>query len=269
MRHAAENLVHDFYSKVGWEEQCGVTEDARRFEDLRESARDYVSQCRLRVLRHIPAGGDNILDMASGPIQFPEYLQYSKSFARRYCVDLSSEALRSAQKQIGDHGVFLCGSFFDLGLDSNFFDCVLSLHTIYHIDRDCQEQAVRKLIRVCQPGAPIIIVYNNPDNLLTKLARLLRKFHLIGEVNPAPGLYFFSHPLQWWNRFSDEAEVRVYPWRSLSSPHQKRLIPDNALGKTMFSILYAAEETFPRFFARHFVYPMIVLTKNSESVRPR
>jgi SAM-dependent methyltransferase len=261
MRNAAEDRVRNFYSTVGWAEEQGITEDARRFEDLRENARDYVSKCRLRVLRHIPATGEKILDMASGSIQYPEYLEYSKGFAKRYCVDLSSQALESAEEKIGDHGVFWCGSFFDLELDSNTFDCAISLHTIYHIDRDLQEKAVRKLIQVCKPGAPIIIVYSNPDNLLTKLARMLRKLKASDDVSLDSGLYFFAHPLSWWNRFSDEADVRIYPWRSLSSLHQKRLIPDNRLGHAVFSVLYAAEEWFPRFFVRYFVYPMIVLTK--------
>lgn len=261
MRNAAEDRVRNFYSTVGWEEQHGVMEDTRRFEDLRENARDYVSKCRLRLLRHIPATGEKMLDMASGPIQYPEYLEYSKGFAKRYCVDLSMQALESAEKKIGKHGVFLCGSFFDIELDSDTFDCAISLHTIYHIDRDLQEQAVRKLIRVCKPGAPIVIVYSNPDNLLTKLARMLRKLKAIDDVNLASELYFFAHPLAWWDRFSDEADVHTYPCRSLSSPHQKRLIPDNRLGRTMFSVLYAAEESFPRLFVRYFVYPMIVLTK--------
>lgn len=261
MRNAAEDRVRNFYSTVGWEEQNGIMEDTRRFEDLRENARDYVSKCRLRLLRHIPATGEKMLDMASGPIQYPEYLEYSKGFAKRYCVDLSKQALESAAKKIGEHGVFLCGSFFDIELDSDTFDCAISLHTIYHIDRDLQEQAVRKLIRVCKPGAPIVIVYSNPDNLLTRLARMLRKLKAIDDVSLASELYFFAHPLAWWNRFGDEADVHTYPCRSLGSPHQKRLIPDNRLGRTMFSVLYAAEESFPRLFVRYFVYPMIVLTK--------
>jgi len=261
MRNAAEDHLRKFYSTIGWEEQHGITEDARRFEDLRANARDYLSKCRLRVLRHIPAAGAKMLDMASGSIQYPEYLEYSKTFAKRYCVDLSIQALKSAENKIREHGVFLCGSFFDLELDSATFDCAISLHTLYHIDRDLQEQAVRKLIRVCKPGAPIVIVYSNPGALLTKLARMLRKPKAIDNVSLDSGLYGFAHPLAWWNRFSDAADVHIYPWRSLSSGQQKRLIPDNRFGRTIFSVLYAAEEAFPRLFVRYFVYPMIVLTK--------
>jgi len=116
----AEEKVSKFYTQKGWETKSGVTEDAKRFEDLRHVAKDYVSRCRLRVLRHIPKAGDNILDMASGPIQYQEYLEYSKHFKKRYCVDLSESALKDAKNKIGDHGVFLRGSFFDIQLKENF-----------------------------------------------------------------------------------------------------------------------------------------------------
>ena len=98
----AEEKVSKFYNKAGWETDDGITEDAIRFEDLRESAKDYLNKCRLRVLQHIPETGENILDMASGPIQYEEYLQYSRNFKKRYCVDFSSNALEGAKKQIGD-----------------------------------------------------------------------------------------------------------------------------------------------------------------------
>lgn len=140
-----------------------------------ECARDYVSKCRLRLLHHIPKAGEKILDMASGPIQYPEYLEFSKGFTKRYCVDLSSQALESAEKKLGEHGVYLCGSFFELEFAPETFDCAISLHTIYHMDRDLQELAVRKLIAVCKPGAPVIIVYSNPQSLITRLEYFPRK----------------------------------------------------------------------------------------------
>jgi ubiquinone/menaquinone biosynthesis C-methylase UbiE len=261
MLNAAEDRVREFYSLIGWKEENGVTEDARRFEDLRQCARDYVSKCRLRVLHHIPPGGDKILDMASGPIQYPEYLAYSKGFTKRYCVDLSMTALASAEKKLGEHGEYLCGSFFDLELDSDMFDCVISLHTLYHMDDKLQEQAVRKLIRVCKPGAPVVIVYSNPNYFPDRFKRLLRSLRVIGRADSNEGLYFFAHPIAWWKRFGNETDVHIYPWRSLCTADQKRFIPDNLLGRAVFSLLYKAENLLPSFFVRYFQYPMIVLTK--------
>jgi ubiquinone/menaquinone biosynthesis C-methylase UbiE len=271
MRNDAEERASKFYNTVGWATEDGVTEDARRWEDLREHASEYVSKCRRRVLAHIPGNGVNMLDMASGPIQYVEYLEYSRNFKKRYCVDLSSAALESARKKIGDHGEYLLGSFFDIPLEENFFDCTLSLHTIFHIDKDRQEEAVRKLIRVTKPGKPVIIVYGNPNTIISSLpspVRFLKKVKrfLIKPVKTAPkaenlGLYFHLYPLEWWHRFDDMAIVKIFPWRSFASEDQKKLFPDNILGKKMFDILFALEQRYPDFFVRHFQYPMIILTK--------
>lgn len=272
----AEDIVSKFYNTVGWKTDDEIAEDTRLFEDLREYSKDYVSKCRLRVLRHIPESGVNMLDMASGPIPYPEYIAYSRNFKKRYCVDLSSEALEMAKKKIGDHGVFLRGSFFDLPLEENFFDCAISLHTIYHMDKDRQEEAVRKLIHVTKPEKPVIILYSNPNASLAKLSyrfgtlpfralrkikRMMNKSEMKIKQDDSMALYFYSHPNEWWNRFTDVANVKVLPWRSFSSDTQKKLIPNNKLGKKMFDVLFRLEERYPDFFAKHFQYPMIVLTK--------
>jgi len=182
MTDKAEEGVSQFYNTVGWETQGDITEDAKRWEDLREHSREYVSKCRLRVLRHIPDHGVTMLDMASGPIQYGEYLEYSRHFEKRYCVDLSAGALEKAKKKIGDRGVFWHGSFFDIPIDENFFDCTISLHTIYHIDKDRQEEAVRKLLHVTKPGKPVIVVYGNPNTLVSSLRSSI-PVRLLGRMN--------------------------------------------------------------------------------------
>jgi ubiquinone/menaquinone biosynthesis C-methylase UbiE len=302
MMDNSEDQVSRFYNTVGWRTKDGIAEDTRRWEDLREHAREYVSRCRLRVLRHIPARGESILDMGSGPIPYAEYVVYSRNFAKRYCVDLSADALDQARRKIGDHGVFLHGNFLDIPMQDDFFDCAFSLHTIYHIEAGRQEEAVRKLLRVTMPGRPVIIVYSNPDALVkwrfpfvTAPARLARRLlhavnvlcgrmpaklyrrlrrtapALAAQSAKAPSddlpLYFHAHPLQWWSRFSDEAVVKILPWRFLDSDTQKKLIPDNASGARIFKALFALEERFPSFFARHGQYPLIILTKKNAPCR--
>ena len=280
MNAVKENAL-EFYNSIGWETEGEVTEDAKRWEDLREHAKEYVSKCRLRVLRHIPTNGEYLLDMASGPIQYKEYLEYSKNFKKRYCVDLSSEALETAEKKIGNHGVFLHGNFLSIPLEDNFFDCAISLHTIYHINHDLQEAAVRKLVAVTKPGKPVIIVYSNPDTLsLTAPYRFVRNiaaylYRLPGKMisrlkngkqnKEIPfNLYIHPHPNKWWLTFSDVADVKILPWRSFSTDMQKSLFPDNRLGKKMLAILFKLEDSYPNFFAKYFQYPMIILTKKIE-----
>jgi len=262
----AEERVSKFYNTVGWEQDGEITEDAKRFEDLRECAREYVSKCRLRVLRYIPENGENILDMASGPIQYKEYVEYSKHFSKRYCVDLSSEALKNAKKKIADHGVYLHGSFFTIPFDENFFDCSISLHTIYHMDKDEQNEAVRKLLYVTKPGKPVIIVYVNPDTLIKKIIKLkhfLKRTKKNEDSMDPSSLYFHPHPIKWWNQFNDTATVNIVPWRSLGTDIMKKLIPDNKTGKKLLEILFNLEERYSKLFVKYFEYPMIILTKNT------
>lgn len=271
-----EKKVSDFYNNIGWDTQDGISEDAKRWEDLRKSAKEYVSMCRLRIQRHIPKSGKYILDMASGPIQYPEYIGFSKNYIKRYCIDLSKDALVMAEQKIGGHGVYINKSFFDVVIDDNYFDCTLSLHTIYHIDKNRQEEAVRKLISVTKKGAPIIIVYSNPKTIQSKIVNIYRRIRDLSKIylnfllpkrlkiknyRKEAELYFYCHSLEWWNKFTDVATVKMYPWRSFPAHIQKILFPDNLLGRYMFKLLFALEEKFPQFFVKHFQYPMIVLEK--------
>lgn len=265
---SAEKNISDFYNTIGWEVKEDVYEDTKRFEDLRELAQEYNDKCRLRIARHIPVQGDKMLDMASGPIPYKEYLDYSENFKQRYCVDLSAKALADAKRKLGDKGVILHGSFFELELAENQFDCAISLHTIYHMDKDQQIDAVKKLLAVTKPGQPVIIVYRNPDTLVEYFVSPLRKlkqlWNKLNNVSDDEGkLYAFAHPISWWKQFESEAEVEIFPWRSFYSPHQKILIPNNKLGEKMFALLYNLEEKFPNFFVNNFQYPMIVLRKKA------
>jgi len=261
-----EKKVADFYDEIGWSDTGSTTEDAHRFEDLRECAREYVSKCRLRVLKHIPSKGENILDVGSGPVQYPEYVLYSKEFVKRYCIELSSVALKIAESKIGENGVYLHGSFLDIPLEENFFDCSISLHTIYHINKDLQEAAVRKLIRVTKPDQPVIIVYINPNHFwamplrcFIKIKKIFSRGHY--KERKDEGLYFHAYPLKWWLRFKDIADVHILPWRSFETDMQKKLMPNNRIGKRVFNMLFALEEQFPNFFVNFFQYPMVILRK--------
>ena len=94
--------IYKFYNNLGWKEKNKVFKDAELFEDLRDVSKSYVSKCRKKLLKHIPKRGDHILDFASGPIQYKEYLEYSKNFRLRHCVDFSKTAIREAKKKNGE-----------------------------------------------------------------------------------------------------------------------------------------------------------------------
>jgi SAM-dependent methyltransferase len=258
-----EDQVRDFYDQKGWQAEAtgpdAVYSDAELWEDLRPCAAEYVSACRRKVLRFLPAGGELLLDAGSGPIQYPEYLEYSARFAKRVCVDLSQRALDEARTKLGDRGDYVRGTLLDLPFSDDHFDAAVSLHTIYHVDKDQQERAVLELLRVLKPDARAVVVYANPDRLAARLKRLARR-----RPNSASGpIYFFAHPLSWWERFSDEAAVEIVPWRFLNANESRRLIPDSAIGVGMFRALLAFERAFPSHATRWGCYPMIILTKHA------
>ena len=258
-----EDQVRDFYERTGWQAESGETAyaDAQLWEDLRPCAADYVSACRRKVLAFLPQSGERLLDAGSGPIQYPEYLEYSAGFERRVCVDLSPRALDEARSKLGDRGDYVQASLLELPFPDDHFDAAVSLHTIYHIDRDRQESAVRELVRVLKPGARAVIVYVNPDRLAARLMAVAGKRR---STDSRP-IYFFAHPLSWWKRFSGEAAVEIVPWRSLNANESRKLIPDNALGAQMFRAVLGFERAFPTAAAWSGCYPMIVLTKHERT----
>ena len=262
---AIEDQVRDFYEKTGWQADTSGTAavygDSELWEDLRPCAADYVSACRRKVLAFLPQTGERLLDAGSGPIQYPEYLEYSSGFAKRVCVDLSQRALDEARSKLGDRGDYVRASLLELPFGDDHFDAVVSLHTIYHIDRDRQESAVRELVRVLKPGARAVVVYANPDRLAARLMAVAGRRR---SIDSEP-IYFFAHPLSWWKRFSDDAAVEIVPWRSLNANESRRLIPDNALGARMFRAVLAFERALPTAATWSGCYPMIVLTKHERT----
>ena len=146
---------------------------------------------------------------------------------------------------------------FKINFPSNYFDCVISLHTIYHINKNKQEKAVRKLLKFVKKGKPVIIVYSNPNTIINKI----KKFIGFKKKRNNNEIYFYTFSKNWWKRFEDEAEVKIKCWRSFAAQHQKILFPNNVFGKFALSILYKLENLFPKFFSKYFQYQTIILTK--------
>ncbi len=248
--------IKEFYKKKGWRKKHKISKDAELFEDLRDCAQKYITNCRLRVLNHLPPnGGKYILDFASGPLQYDEYLEYSNNFKKRYCVDFSKSAIDQAKNKLGNKGKYYVKDFLDIKFNNNYFDSIISLHTIYHIDERLQRKVVLKLIDIAKKNAPIVIVYSNPDTLISKVKKLFF------FKNKKKFIYFYCHPNDWWKQFENLAYIKFFPWRSFSSQHQKILFPDNFIGEVLFEIMFKLENFFPNFFVRFFQYQIIVLKK--------
>src|SRR4030065_2965414 len=111
--------VRDFYDQVGWQTESDGFYQNASYEDLRPVSQDYIHKCHLRVLRYLNHNGRFLLDAGCGPIQYPEYLEYSKDYQYRVCADISIVALQEARKRIGEHGLFVVVDIANLPFGSN------------------------------------------------------------------------------------------------------------------------------------------------------
>lgn len=271
--------VRAFYDELGWtKSERGMYADAEIFEDLRAVSADYVRRCHLRVNRYLNSHGRYLLDAGSGPIQFPEYLTYSAGYERRICVDFSFAALRQARRVLGDNGLYLLADVTDLPLADGTVDGAVSLHTIYHVPKDEQENVFRELYRVLSPGGRAAVVYSWGDPWLMRLfhapltARAVgkRAWHRMraGLKDPRPrgisrdrALYFEPFSYRWFTSRSWAFDYEVYVWRTVSVSFLKIYVHEWALGRRLLQALQRLEEKYPRLCGRLGQYPLIMIKK--------
>jgi len=180
MGSEVKKQVREFYDQVGWqmvgegrtEHDSGGQElryQNARYEDLRPVAREYIQRCHMRVARHLKSDGRYLLDAGSGPIQYPEYLEYSKGYRYRVCADISITALKEARKRIGEHGLYVVADIADLPFKANAFDGVVSLHTIHHLPEQEHLLAYQELYRVLAQERTAVVVNGWSSPPLTRL----------------------------------------------------------------------------------------------------
>jgi len=257
--------VKGFYDETGWKtDDAGEYVDAALFVDRRGYADRYLARCRARVLAHLPQGGEYLLDVASGPVHFPEYRAYSERFEHRVCVDLSETALHDARRNVGDTGVYVLGDVTRLPLETGTVDAAVSLHTLYHVPSDEQAAAFREIHRVLKPGGVAVIVYywqtphfadlNLAGKLLALPGRVIRRLTRSRASDAQGELYYHAHTRQWFEAQDWPFRADVLSWSSVDTGTLHRLGPATR-------VLFWLEARFPRLFGRR-GYPMIVIRKN-------
>jgi SAM-dependent methyltransferase len=261
--------IKSFYNNEGWRNIDGISKDAILNENLTLVAADYVRKVRLRILENL-GSGENLLDIGCGPIQYPEYLEYSKNFRTRVCVDLSEEALRMAKVKIGEHGRYIVGDYLTLPpLDQAPFAGAVLVNVLYHVDKSNQAKLVRKVIDDLSPGAKLVIIYSNPRTLSACLTQFaVRLKHLIHRIlkntasdsleNP---IYFYRYPLNFWKQFENEAIIKKFAWRTFSPALEKILFRDNLFGKFSFRFFFWVEKF--SFWVHFSEYSLITLEKTA------
>ena len=273
-----DKTVYDYYKNGGWSMKSGVYFDTEINENLQKAASEYNTQTRRRVLHVLNIlqlkKSKSLLDVASGPIQYPEYLEYSRPFAKRVCVDFSQVALEGAknnlENDLQDNGVFICADFLNLNIKPNTFGASISLHTLYHIQIEKQKDFVEKLIEVTEPDGLVIIVYSNPlsfrsfiripSAIIMRILRWTRRKALDEKVNVS-AIYCKRWRRSWWKQFNSFGIVSFKTYRLFTPSFEKSIIPDNFIGKILYNILFKIEESkFSLFLADYY---MIVIKKFS------
>jgi ubiquinone/menaquinone biosynthesis C-methylase UbiE len=277
--------VRQFYDQVGWQEVGeGVYQNAR-FEDLRPVSREYIHNCHLRVGKHLSQGGKYFLDAGSGPIQYPEYLEYSHGYQARVCADISIVALQEARRRIGDRknggqGLFVVADVANLPFTDQIFDGVVSLHTIHHIPSNEHQQAYLELFRVLAESKSAIVVNGWESSSISDIfvrpikwgrrtrKRIARRFRK-GSQGPATqktkavSTFVNKHNADWLKaEVGSLVDIDILVWRSVGVRFLKAYIHPYLGGRWLLRQLFWLEERFPHYMGKHGLYPLIILKKS-------
>lgn len=284
-----KDQVREFYDQVGWQEVSDGLYQNARYEDLRPVSREYIHRCHLRVMRHLKPSGKYLLDAGSGPIQYPEYLEYSKGYSRRVCADISRVALIEARKRIGEHGLFVVADIANLPFKAGVFEGVVTLHTIHHLPEEEHLRAYRELSRVLTPGNTAAVVngwgasrlmglFNPLIRLAQRGINLLNRLQNQRDSIPRPkdenknnqqakpkGTFTNRHEVAWMKEVvGSYMPLEILVWRSVSVRFLRTLIHPKLGGRYWLRLLYWLEERLPHYFGENGQYPLVVIHKPAQ-----
>ena len=280
--------VREFYDQVGWQEVSEGMYQNARYEDLRPVSREYIHRCHLRVASQLHPSGRYFLDAGSGPIQYPEYLEYSHGYQFRVCADISIQALQEARKRIGSHGLFVVADIASLPFISDAFEGAISLHTIHHLPEDEHLRAYQELQRVLArhhtavvvngwPGSRLMNTFEPLIRLSIRLRNLQRRIsggqvtpeelnstRSAEQPRPPKGTFINRNGVAWVKgEVASCMKVEIRVWRSASVRFLRSLIHPWLGGRYWLRLLFWLEERYPRWFGENGQYPLIVIDKTS------
>ena len=271
-----KRVVRAFYDDFGWaKSEDGVFNDTKAFTEVGSQARGYRRKCNTRIGRWL-SGGAVLLDVASGAIPHPEYLDYSNGYETRICMDFCVRALREARQKLGDKGLYVIGDITRLPLANGAVDAVISLHTIYHVPQPEQTAAVDELVRVTRPGGRVVIAYlwgySWAMNTVFRVRGWLGWLRRMGRPSPVaaeaaaardtgmPDLYFHPQNYDWFAReVAPRHDARLRVWSAVSTAFQNRFFVPGFAGRLILRLVLAFESLLPWLAGRVGQYPLFVI----------
>ncbi len=272
--------VRKFYDQIGWQMVSAGTYQNAQYEDLRPVSRRYIHKCHLRVNRYFQSAGKYLLDAGSGPIQYPEYLTYSKGYQYRVCLDISIIALKEARTRIrSSHGLFVVADVANLPFRDETFDGIVSMHTLHHLTVTDYVPAYENLKRVLKKNRTAVIVngwgesmlmrwFNKPilimERLFNKLIPSSKQVEKnAGDICKKPkGTFVHKLNAQGLrDLLGMDFPISISVWRSVSVRFLRAMIHPFLFGRIWLWILFGLEELFPTFFGEKGQYPLITFSK--------
>ncbi|MCD6576489.1 MAG: class I SAM-dependent methyltransferase [Anaerolineaceae bacterium] len=272
--------VKRFYNQIGWQKVSEGTYQNAQYEDLRPVSREYIHKCHLRINRFLKSDGKYLLDAGSGPIQYPEYLTYSKGYQFRVCLDISIVALQEAQDRIGSkHGLFVVADVANLPFADEIFDGIVSLHTLHHLTDSDYVPAYKNLKRVLKVDCTAVIVNGWDESVLMHwfnkpvlvMERIINTFNPSSKEvkkntsgvskNPKGTFVHKLNAQRLRDLLGSDFPISISVWRSVSVRFLRAMIHPMLLGKIWLWMLFRLEEMFPTFFGEKGQYPLITFTK--------
>jgi SAM-dependent methyltransferase len=282
--------VRQFYDQVGWSLVGDDLYQNAHYEDLRPVSHEYLHRCHHRVSRFLVPEGEYFLDAGSGPIQYPEYLEYSRGYHYRVCADISITALKEARRRIGDHGLYVVADVANLPFPPGVFGGIVSLHTIHHLPEEEHLQAYAGLHRLLAPGRSGVIVNGWPSSpLMARLDPLVRLSNRVRRIfqrlrrSPAnrrpatetsqpsagptaKGTFTSRHDVDWVKReVGAIMPVEIWCWRSASVKFLRAVIFPWLGGRYWLRLLFWLEELKPHYMGEKGQYPLIVIRRVEQS----
>jgi len=264
--------VKAFYEETGWKKVAGQYVDGILFSDQRDVTAEYRRRYSERLCRHIKREGKYLLDVASGPVPDGPDTVYAQGYDFHVCIDISYAALQNARNNLGHRGLCIQGDILNLPIKDDVVDNVVSLHTVYHLPKDEQQNAFLEIHRVLKPGSNAVVVYNwgrhatlinlliLPVQVYRYLKKRLMPVRKSGRAT-IKSLYFYAHSPRWFKTQAWPFDYELHVFRSLNTAFLKVYIHHWLGGRALLSLVYRLEERFPQRAAQLCYFPMFVIKK--------
>ena len=232
------NNVKEYYDKIGWKKEKGKYIDTLTFSSDKGTKYKKTGNDKLREMI---GETEILLDVACGAMPFDSKAK------KQICMDFSITAVKEAKLNKPD-GLFVLGDITNLPLKDNSVTDSISLHTIYHVAKEKQAQAIEEIRRVSQKKC--YIIYNTGKhatlvNILTFPLQLWNWSEKRINPNSKRKLYFYAHDYRWLEKFG---KLETY-----------RLLNEN--GIKLYSIFLGLAAKIEKHLPRHAYHPLLIIDK--------